>query len=53
MRMVVNTSDLDRLESVIPRDSGHVWPELDLECFRDAFLAILRAEHQMDPVAGI
>jgi hypothetical protein len=51
--MVCNAADLDRLNPVIAGNPGHVGPELPLQVFGDAFFAVLGAEDQMNPIAGI
>lgn len=43
----------DRLESMILRDAGHIGPESFLDILKDALLAILRAEDQINAIAAI
>jgi hypothetical protein len=53
VRVIVNATDLDRFESMIAGNPSHVRPESRLQFLGNPFLAVLRAEDQMNAIAGV
>jgi hypothetical protein len=53
MCVIFDAANFDRLEAVIPGDTGHVGPKFRLQYGRDALLAIFNAEHNMNAITRI
>jgi len=51
--MVFDASNLDRLETVIARNSRHVSPDTRLHFLGDAPATFFRAENDVDTIAGV
>src|SRR6266568_4907081 len=53
MHVILNTSDDDRIESLLLSDTSHVSPQPGLEFFGNDSSAPFGAEDQVNPIAGI
>src|SRR5579864_9350683 len=53
MYMVFDASNLDRLETMIARNSRHVSPDTRLDFPGDAPATFFRAENDVDAIAGV